>query len=206
MSPCSCAAKLPRQVNDVTYMDADEHIFDDEQISFSIGSNMGDRLAYLQCAVDRLDDSELLEVLAVSSVYETDPVGGPEQDDFLNAVVLCKSERHITIKEFIELINSIEQAAGRRREIPNGPRTLDIDVLAVGNRVSDDPHMLIPHPHALDRAFVIIPWAEVFPDCELPGSGWMDAPKSLAEHSANLSPEDLASVRKREDLGPLTFS
>lgn len=190
----------------MTYLDSDEHIFDHELISFSIGSNMGDRLGYLQLAVDQLDDSELLEVMAVSSIYETDPVGGPEQADFLNAVVQCKSERHLTIHEFVNLIDSIEQKAGRVREVPNGPRTLDVDVLAVGTRVSDDPKMLIPHPRALDRAFVIIPWAEVFPDCKVPGSEFMNEPKTLAEHAAELSAEDLASVRKREDLGPLTFT
>lgn len=189
----------------MAFLHADEHIFNDELISFSIGSNLGDRFGYLQLAVTRLNESDLLEVVAVSSIYDTDPVGGPKQDDFLNAVVLCKSERHITITEFVELIAAIEAEAGRVREMPNGPRTLDIDVLSVGNRVSDDPQMLIPHPHAVDRAFVLIPWAEVFPTCEIPGTGWMNEPESLAQHVAALSAADKASVRKRTDLGQLTF-
>lgn len=181
----------------------EENIYGGELISFSIGSNMGDSMGYLQLAVDRLNESDLLDVVAVSSVYETDPVGRIPQDDFLNAVVLCRSEQEHTFEEFLDLINGIEKEAGRVREIPDGPRTLDIDVLAVGNRVNEDPRLIIPHPKALDRAFVIIPWAEVFPHCELPGSGWMEAPKTLEQHAAGLSQEDRDSVRKIE--AELTF-
>lgn len=190
----------------MSFMHADEHIFDDEQVSFAIGSNMGDRMAYLQLAVDRINESDMLKVLAVSSVYETDPVSDYPQADFLNAVILCEATRHIKISEFIELIAAIETDAGRTREIPNGPRTLDVDVLAIGTRVSDDPELIIPHPRALDRAFVLIPWAEIFPTCELPGSGWLGQPETLAQHVAALSQDELASVRKRVDLGQLTFS
>ncbi len=202
-----CVVRQTRVERPVVYQDSDERSDERELISFSIGSNMGDRLGYLQFAVDRLDDSELLEVVAVSSIYETDPVGGPgDQDDFLNAVVLCQTERHLTMHELVHLIDSIEQEAGRVREVVNGPRTLDVDVLAVGDRVSDDPKMLIPHPRALDRAFVIIPWAEVLPSCIVRGIESMSEPKTLAERADALSVEDRASVRKREDLGSLIFA
>ncbi|MFZ1362734.1 MAG: 2-amino-4-hydroxy-6-hydroxymethyldihydropteridine diphosphokinase [Candidatus Nanopelagicales bacterium] len=190
----------------MSYFDADDHIYDRELISFSIGSNLGDRVGYLQLAVDRLDESDLLEVQAVSAIYETDPVGGPEQDDFFNAVVIAKSERHLTIAEFLDLIRSIEQDANRVRMVRNGPRTLDVDVLAVGDRVSDDPDLLLPHPRALERAFVIVPWAEVSPKLRVSGGDLMNDPKPLAEQAADLSDEDQASVRKREDLGPLRFT
>lgn len=195
----------------MTYTDSSDQIYDRELISFSIGSNMGDRMGYLQFAVDQLDDSDLLEVVAVSSIYETDPVGGPEQDDFLNAVVVARSERQLTTSELLGLIQSIEQAANRVRTVTNGPRTLDVDVLAVGDRVSSDPSMLIPHPRALERAFVIIPWAEVSSEERVMrgdriGGDRIDGPKTLAECAAGLSGEDQTSVRKRKDLGTLRFT
>lgn len=190
----------------MTYTDSSDQIYDRELISFSIGSNMGDRMGYLQFAVDQLDDSDLLEVVAVSSIYETDPVGGPEQDDFLNAVVVARSERQLTTSELLGLIQSIEQAANRVRTVTNGPRTLDVDVLAVGDRVSSDPSMLIPHPRALERAFVIIPWAEVSSEERVMRGDRIYGPKTLAECAAGLSDEDQTSVRKRKDLGTLRFT
>jgi len=120
----------------------------------SLGSNVGDRLAFLQLGVD------VLRPCAVSPVYETTAVGGVEQDDFLNAVVLVESDAALAW----ERAQAAEQRAVRTRDVRWGPRTLDVDVIwAVGAAAG----LTLPHPRAAERAFVLAPWVDVQPDAVL---------------------------------------
>jgi 2-amino-4-hydroxy-6-hydroxymethyldihydropteridine diphosphokinase len=134
---------------------------DTRRAYFGIGSNLGDRLAYLQLAVDQLAAADGVEVVGVSPVYETAPVGGPEQDDFLNAVVAV--ETACTAHELLALAQRIEVAAERVRSVRWGPRTLDVDVLLVGDEQLDDPDLVVPHPRMAERAFVVVPLADLDP-------------------------------------------
>jgi 2-amino-4-hydroxy-6-hydroxymethyldihydropteridine diphosphokinase len=132
----------------------------------ALGSNLGDRGATLRAATALLD--RRLGVLAASPVYETVPVGGPPQDDYLNAVLLT---RPASPQELIAACRETEAAADRVRLVRWGPRTLDVDVIAVGDLVSDDPAVLVPHPRAHLRAFVCVPWLDVDPGAVVPGHG-----------------------------------
>ena len=123
----------------------------------AIGSNLGDRAAHLRAAVAGMPG-----VVAVSPTYETDPVGGPEQGPFLNAVVELDTE--LTPRQLLELCHRLEAAAGRVRTEHWGPRTLDVDVLLVGNQVVDEPDLQVPHPRLWERAFVLVPLADLAPD------------------------------------------
>ena len=130
----------------------------------SIGSNLGDRLAHLQSAVDAMRPW----LRAVSPTYETAPWGPIEQDDYLNAVLVVTDD-DATAKDWLARAQSAEQAAGRTRAVRWGPRTLDVDVIAVDDDVSDDPVIMLPHPRAAERAFVLVPWLAVDPDAVLGG-------------------------------------
>ena len=125
----------------------------------SVGSNLGDRLGHLRLAV------EVLAPTSVSGVWETAPVGGPEQDDYLNAVLLCE----LDATGAWERAQAAEQAAGRARRVRWGPRTLDVDVVWAPPPVPDG--LVLPHPRAHERAFVLAPWLEVDPAAVLPGAG-----------------------------------
>lgn len=126
-----------------------------------LGSNVGDRIGHLAAAVDTLRSDPGIESLLVSPYFETAPVGGPDQDDFVNAVVVFDTTH--TPNQLLELAHRCEDAAGRVRSEHWGPRTLDVDVLAYGDLTDDAPTLTLPHPRALERAFVLIPWAEVDP-------------------------------------------
>ncbi|MGI8417539.1 MAG: 2-amino-4-hydroxy-6-hydroxymethyldihydropteridine diphosphokinase [Nakamurella sp.] len=133
----------------------------------SIGSNIGDSRGYLAAAVEQLGDS----VRAVSSVYRTPPWGGVEQDDFLNAVVLVGDDEVDDPHEWLRRCQQLEQSAARTRTVHWGPRTLDADVVAVGDLLVDDEVLTLPHLRAHERAFVLLPWSEVDPAAELAGYG-----------------------------------
>ena len=124
-----------------------------------IGANLGDRAAHLQSAVDRLADAPGVDVVAVSPVYETAPVGGPSQPDYLNAVVAVDTS--LTPHELLEIAHRLEAAAQRVRGERWGPRTLDVDLLLVGDLTVDDPDLVVPHPRMTERAFVLVPLADV---------------------------------------------
>jgi 2-amino-4-hydroxy-6-hydroxymethyldihydropteridine diphosphokinase len=126
-----------------------------------LGANLGDRLAALQLAVDQLGATAGVEVVAVSKVYETEPVGGPAQPAYLNAVVALDTTR--AARELLELAHRIEAKASRVRTVRFGPRTLDVDVLLVGDERIDDPDLVVPHPRMAERAFVVVPLAELDP-------------------------------------------
>lgn len=155
----------------------------------SLGSNLGDRLAYLRLAVDGLRD--VLE--KVSPVYETAPWGVVDQPDFLNAVLVVSS-REIDEWGWLRRGQELEQAAGRVREQHWGPRTLDVDVVTVDGVTSDHPDLLLPHPGTPSRASVLIPWLAVDPAAELPGHG------PVVDLLARLSSSDRADVWERVDL------
>ncbi len=132
----------------------------------SLGSNLGDRLARLKAAVDDLGG----DVVAVSSVYRTPPWGPIEQDDYLNIVLIVDAPDR-DAPDWLTRCQELERAAERVRDIRWGPRTLDADVVTVGDVVSDDPELILPHPRAHERAFVLVPWSEIEPAAELPGHG-----------------------------------
>jgi 2-amino-4-hydroxy-6-hydroxymethyldihydropteridine diphosphokinase len=123
-----------------------------------LGSNLGDREGELARAVAALPD-----VVAVSSLYETAPVGGPAgQGPFLNLVVELDTE--LAPRQLLEVARRLETAAHRRREVRWGPRTLDVDVLLVGDEVVDDADLVVPHPRMWERRFVVEPLAELAPE------------------------------------------
>ena len=128
---------------------------------FGLGSNVGDRAAALQAAVDGLAAADGVTVVAVSPVYETDPVGGPEQPEYLNAVVAVDTDR--TARELLELSKRLEDEAGRVPGERWGPRPLDVDVLLVGDDEVDEPDLVVPHPRLYERAFVMVPLADLDP-------------------------------------------
>ena len=136
----------------------------------ALGSNLGDRHAYLQAAVDGLDAADGVEVVAVSRVYETVPVGGPPQDAYLNAVVAI--ETMLDPHELLQQCQLIEELAARERVERWGPRTLDVDVLLVDDRRADDPDLTLPHPRMWERGFVLAPLRDLAPDLVDAGQTW----------------------------------
>jgi 2-amino-4-hydroxy-6-hydroxymethyldihydropteridine diphosphokinase len=138
----------------------------------SVGSNLGERLQNLQGALDTLADTPDVWVTGVSPVYETEPIDAPEgSKHFLNAVVLLDTT--LPVHTLLDRAQAIEDAFGRDRtsEVRNAPRTLDVDLILVGDRRCDDPRLVLPHPRAHERAFVLAPWNDVEPDAEIPGVG-----------------------------------
>ena len=157
-------------------------------VVFSLGSNLGDRVANLQLGLDVLSASGL-DLVAVSSVYETDPVGGVEQADYLNAVLLAGSS--LPPRDILARCAAAEGAAGRVRTQRWGPRTLDVDIIVCGSVVSTDPALTLPHPRAHERAFVLVPWLEVDSRAVLPGWGLV---------AGLLKTTPAAGVRRRSEL------
>lgn len=127
----------------------------------SIGSNIGDRIANLQGAIDGLRLYKI-EVVAISSVYETEPVGGVVQDDFLNLAVSIKTT--LSAYDLLDKIHEIEQKLHRKRLIHWGPRSIDLDILYYANDVFNDERLIVPHPEIKNRQFVLIPLLEIADD------------------------------------------
>ena len=128
-------------------------------VYLGLGSNVGDRLANLQDAVDGLGATSGVTVVAVSPVYETAPVGGPPQDDYLNAVVAVETD--LGPRALLGVAQDLESRAHRVHAERWGPRTLDVDVLLVGDAVVDEPDLVVPHPRMRERAFVLVPLADL---------------------------------------------
>ncbi|MQW74424.1 2-amino-4-hydroxy-6-hydroxymethyldihydropteridine diphosphokinase [Nocardioides sp. dk4132] len=137
----------------------------------ALGSNLGERMASLQGAINAVADTPDVWVTAVSPVYETAPVDcPPEAKPFLNAVLLIDTTLAAT--RLMDRALAIEDAFERERgETPNAPRTLDVDLIVVGDRRSNEDFLRLPHPRAAERAFVLKPWFDLEPDAELPGHG-----------------------------------
>ncbi len=137
--------------------------------ALALGANLGDPREALRGAVAGLVSHPGIRVDAVSSLWRTEAVGGPEQPDYLNAVVLVDSS--LDPAALLALAQELEEAAGRVREVRWGPRTLDVDILSIGDTRSDDPELTLPHPRAHERRFVLAPWSEVDPGFVLAPAG-----------------------------------
>jgi len=155
----------------------------------SLGSNLGERFQYLQNALDAINEVVGTQVHSVSPVFETDPVGGPDQGKYLNAVAVIKTI--LSPEQLLAAMQQIEVAQDRVRSERWGSRTLDIDLLAMDSEVRTTPELELPHPRAHERAFVLLPWSLLDPDYVIPGKA------SVAELLANL---DVSGVRYRNDL------
>ena len=129
----------------------------------SLGANIGDPKANLDIAVGLL--REATDVIAVSNYLQTKPVGGPEQPDYLNAVAILESD--LPAKDLLALLNGIEAAMGRTREIHWGPRVIDLDLIQYGGLLVNDEKLTLPHPRAHERRFVLAPWFEIEPEAIL---------------------------------------
>src|SRR5262245_60019213 len=157
-------------------------------VTIALGSNLGQRLENLQGGLDALFDAPGLALVAVSPVYETAPVGGPQQPDYLNAVLIATTT--LPAHAVLERCHGVEAVFGRVRDERWGPRTLDLDMILYGDVVSDDPELTLPHPRAHERAFVLAPWLDVDPDAEIQGWGRV---------SDLLAKVDHADVRRLDD-------
>jgi 2-amino-4-hydroxy-6-hydroxymethyldihydropteridine diphosphokinase len=163
----------------------------------SLGSNLGDRAAHLTAAVDGLAEW----LLVVSGVYQTPPWGDPDQPDYLNAVALVQDE-HAGPADWLARAQALESKAGRVRDPARrfGPRTLDVDVIAVWTAdgepiIATEPQLILPHPRAHLRAFVLRPWLDIAPYASLPGHGWVDALLRTPTVAA-----DLPDLRPRPEI------
>jgi 2-amino-4-hydroxy-6-hydroxymethyldihydropteridine diphosphokinase len=145
------------------------------RVVLAVGSNLGDRLGTLQGCVQAIGGLPDTDVLAISPVYETAPVGGPAQPDYLNAVLIVSTG--LAPLALLAATQGIEAEFGRvRTQGPQGaerfgPRTLDIDVISYAELLSGDPVLTLPHPRAHERAFVLAPWHDIDPGASLPGRG-----------------------------------
>jgi 2-amino-4-hydroxy-6-hydroxymethyldihydropteridine diphosphokinase len=157
-------------------------------VVLSVGSNLGDRLGTLQECVTAIGALPDTDVLAISPVYQTAPVGGPPQPDYLNAVLAAATG--LRPAGLLAELHRIEAQLGRERKERFGPRTLDIDIISYAGERSDDPALTLPHPRAHLRGFVLAPWHDIEPDAELAGHGPV---------AALLAAADLVGVRRLTD-------
>lgn len=164
---------------------------DPRPVVLALGSNLGDRMGLLREAVAGLAALDGMTVESVSPVYETVPVGGPPQGEYLNAVVLGVTE--LSRLALLTRALRLEALAGRVRTQPMGPRTLDIDVITVGGEVFSDTVLTLPHPRAHERAFVLVPWLDADPAAVLPGKG------AVADLVRQLPVDAVAGVRRYSD-------
>lgn len=159
------------------------------RVYIGFGSNLGDREGQLTDALNLLAGTEGITLQAVSSFYETEPVGFTDQDQFLNAVAVL--ETTLAAEEVLKVCLAVEQQLHRVRTIRWGPRTVDIDMLLYGDSIIETPSLTLPHPRMGDRRFVLIPLAEV-----APGVKWNG--KTVEEH--------LAATSDRSAVKPLASS
>ena len=134
-----------------------------------LGANLGDPEAQVRRAFAALAELPGTRLLAASSLYRSAPVGVVGQLDFINAV--AGVETTLAARALLESLLAEERRFGRRREFPNAPRTLDLDLLLYGDRVITEPGLIVPHPRMHERAFVLAPLAEIAPDIAIPGKG-----------------------------------
>ena len=137
--------------------------------ALALGSNLEDPEAQVRrgfAAIAALPDTELL---GESRLFRTAPVGYVDQPDFVNACALV--ETRLEPRALLEALLAVEKRHGRVRDVPNGPRTLDLDIVLYGDRVVNEPGLHIPHPRAHERAFVLAPLVDVWPDARIPGKG-----------------------------------
>lgn len=135
----------------------------------ALGANIGEPLRQIEAAFAALAALPGTRVLARSSLYRSAPVGYADQPDFVNAVAMI--ETALAPHALLDALLAIERAHGRVREFPNAPRTLDLDIVLYGDVVLQEPGLTIPHARMLERAFVMLPLAEIAPDAVVPGQG-----------------------------------
>ncbi len=135
-----------------------------DRVAVGLGSNLGDRNAHLEAGIGGL--ATVGTRIRRSSIYETAPIGGPDQGSYLNAVALLDTE--LEPRSLLERMLAIEHSRGRVRRTRWGPRTLDLDLLLIGSRTLDEPGLRVPHPRLTERRFVLEPLLEVWPDARLP--------------------------------------
>src|SRR4030095_2049990 len=165
------------------------------KVVYSIGSNLGDRLGNVQGAVDALSDTPDVILVDVSSVYETEPVGVPRGSPQVPNIVVI-AEPTLEPTTLVERAFAIEDAFGRTRDSGRyGPRTLDVDLIMVGNAIVDQEDLRLPHPLAPQRAFVLVPWYEVDPTAEITGKGGIGDLLSQADASGVVRRDDLVIDR-----------
>ena len=145
-----------------------------------LGSNQGDRCAYLESGVRQLESDPGVRIVATSSVYETPPVGYLPQPHFLNAVAAIETE--LAPAQLLRILRIVEDGHGRQRQIRWGPRTLDLDLLIHGNEIIETEELTVPHPHLTARCFVLVPLCEIAPHLRHPVSG-----RALQEYESELS-------------------
>lgn len=135
----------------------------------ALGSNLGDRLGNLCCAVQGLE-AEGIHLEALSSVFETPPIGYLDQPPFLNMVALASAD--LPPRRVLSIFQSVEERAGRKRGFPNAPRTLDLDLLFFNDRIVREGELRVPHPRWKERSFVVRPLVEIAPYLRDPETGW----------------------------------
>ena len=169
-------------------------------VVLALGANLADPARTLDAAVTALSQLPGLQLRAVSPVFATAPVGGPAQPDYLNAVVLALTT--LSPRDLLQACQAIETDHGRERSVRWGPRTLDIDLVAVGapgapdEVVQSEPELTLPHPRAHERAFVLAPWAALDPAAQL----------RLPDGSLALVRDLLASAQDRDGVRRLAPS
>jgi 2-amino-4-hydroxy-6-hydroxymethyldihydropteridine diphosphokinase len=170
---------------------ADTTLHNPKRAVISLGSNLGNRLETIQGAIDALEDTPGVRIKAVSPVYETEPWGVEpgSQPSYFNAIVVLKTT--LPPSSLLERAHAVEEAFHRVRDERWGARTLDVDIVAYAEVVSDDPHLTLPHPRAHERAFVLAPWHDLEPEAQLPGRG------TVADLLAGVTRE---GVEARKDL------
>ena len=134
----------------------------------ALGTNLGDRVAHLRDAIARLPAAEGAQVLRLSRVYETEPIGIKEQPQFLNMVVEVEIADALTPRDLLRLVKQIETDLGRQQRERWGPREIDIDVLMIGEERVQEPDFELPHPRMWERAFVVVPLADLVPEMMTP--------------------------------------
>ena len=137
----------------------------------ALGSNLGNRELNIDSAVAEL--AKVIEITHLSTNHETDPVGGPEQPKYLNAIAIAETE--LDPRELLIAMLEIENKLGRKREIHWGPRTMDLDLIIYGDEVIDSEVLVLPHPRAHERKFVLEPWLEIDPIAQIPGFGLVES-------------------------------
>jgi 2-amino-4-hydroxy-6-hydroxymethyldihydropteridine diphosphokinase len=137
----------------------------------ALGSNLGNRELNIDSAIAEL--AKIIEITHLSTNHETDPVGGPEQPKYLNAVLIAETQ--LDPHELLISMLEIENKLGRKREIHWGPRTIDLDLIVVGDEVVVSDVLVLPHPRAHERKFVLEPWLEIDPTAQIPGLGLVES-------------------------------
>jgi 2-amino-4-hydroxy-6-hydroxymethyldihydropteridine diphosphokinase len=137
----------------------------------ALGSNLGNRELNIDSAIAEL--AKIIEISHLSTNHETDPVGGPEQPKYLNAVLIAETQ--LDPHELLISMLEIENKLGRKREIHWGPRTIDLDLIVVGDEVVVSDVLVLPHPRAHERKFVLEPWLEIDPTAQIPGLGLVES-------------------------------